>query len=85
MLRFGSFFLFALQQFINNLPAKDNLYSRQPQHLLRLYPWQLLGVGSCLPCILQQTQAVVFIAKEQQGFLSFEEFCWFGLAFFFNH
>lgn len=26
---------------------------------------------------------MVFTAKEQQGFLSFEEFCCFGLAFFF--
>lgn len=64
------FFLFSLWQLINHLPAKDSLYSRQRQCFPRLYLWQLLGVGSC-PDMLQQTQAILFIVKDQQGFLSF--------------
>lgn len=64
------FFLFSLWQLINHLPAKDSLYSRQRRCFPRLYPWQLVGVGSC-PDMLQQTQAILFIVKDQQGFLSF--------------
>lgn len=75
------FFLFALRPLINHLSAKVSLYSRRCQCLPRLYPWQLLGEGSCRPDMLQQTQAMLFTVKDQQGFLSFGG----GLLFLFGH